>query len=146
MDEGNNRAVRIFQFIFPLENVSQMHKRITRLEPTSSSYDTAGKLMKLARKAPVAEPLLRTISMPDYISNYFPLADDMLALGESRLVSHRLRVPMVPYERTKFAWSNYNGDVQLFLHTDPVLIDRQRMLEAFDTALNEVLGYLGEGQ
>ena len=144
MSEGNNRAVRQFPFVFPLEKLPEMHQRIVSLEPVSSSYDTAGKLMKLARKAAFIEPTLRKISMPDYISNYFPLADTPLLLGDARLVAHQLRVPMVPYERTKFAWSNYNGEVQLFLHTDPLLIDSQRMYAAFQQASKEVLAYLVE--
>jgi hypothetical protein len=111
LDEGNNRAIRQFPFVCPLESLPEMHRRIVRLEAASGSYDTAGKLMKLARKASSMEIALRKISMPDYISNYFPLADTTLALGDSRLLAHSLRVPMVPYERTEFAWSNYNGEV-----------------------------------
>ena len=145
MDEGNNRAIRQFPFVLPLESLPEMHQRIVSLEPTASSYDTAGKLMKLARKASFMEHALRKISMPDYISNYFPLADVPLALGDARLVAHNLRVPMVPFERTKFAWSNYNGEVQLYLHTDPLLIDKQRMFEAFRQASKEVLIYLAKG-
>ena len=80
-----------------------------------------------------------------YISNYFPLADIPLAIADSKLVAHRLRVPMVPYERTKFAWSNYNGEVQLYLHTDSLLIDKDRMLEAYHQAFREVLHFLVAG-
>ncbi|MDZ7784641.1 MAG: hypothetical protein U5K56_17450 [Halioglobus sp.] len=144
MDEGNNRAVKHFPFVLPLEDVSQMHQRITSLESTSGSYDQAGKLMKLARRAVFLEPWLRSVSMPDYISNYFPLADMPLAIGGSQLVAHNLRVPMVPYEQVKFAWSNYNGQVQLYLHTDPLLVDMELMLKAFEQASQEVLMYLHE--
>ena len=52
---------------------------------------------------------------------------------------------MIPYERTKFAWSNYNGEVQLYLHTDPLLIDKPRMLEAYHQASKEVLNFLVNG-
>jgi hypothetical protein len=45
-------------------------------------------------------------------------------------------------ERTKFAWSSYNGEVLLYLHTDPQLIDKQRMLDAFRLASKEVLMFL----
>ena len=145
MDEGNNRAQRQFPFLFPLESVPDMYQRIINLEPTAGSYDTNGKMMKLVRKLSIIEPFTRRLGMPDYISNYFPLADIPLAIGDSKLVAHRLRVPMVPYERTKFAWSNYNGEVQLYLHTDPLLIDKDRMLEAYHQAFKEVLHFLVEG-
>ena len=141
-DEGNDRAIRTFPFVFRLESVADMHRRIASLEPTSSSYDTAGKIMKVARRFSFMEPTLRSFGFADFISNYFPLADMQLALGDAKLLSHDLRVPMVPYERTKFAWSNYNGEVQLFLHTDPLLIEKQRMLESFQVASQEVLQFL----
>jgi hypothetical protein len=112
------------------------------LEPTSSSYDAAGEAMKFARRYSFIEPILRRMAMPDYISNYFPLADESLSLGDAKLMSHDLRVPMVPYERTKFAWSNYSGEVQLFLHVDPVLIDKERMIFAFREASKDVLQLL----
>ncbi len=142
MDEGNNRAVRQFPFIFPLESVLDMYQRVINLSPTSSSYETAGRLMKIARQFSFMEPALRRIAMPDHISNYFPLADNPLGIGEATLVSHYLRVPMVPFERSKFAWSNYNGQVQLYLHTDPVLIDKERLIASFEQASSEVLGFL----
>ena len=142
MDEGNNRAVRQFPFIFPLESVPDMYQRVINLSPTSSSYETAGRLMKIARQFSFMEPALRRIAMPDHISNYFPLADNPLGIGEATLVSHHLRVPMVPFERSKFAWSNYNGQVQLYLHTDPVLIDKERLIASFEQASSEVLGFL----
>jgi hypothetical protein len=143
-DEGNNRAVREFPFVFPLESVADMHQRIIKLQPTSGSYEAAGRAMKIARRFPVLEPALRRMAMPDYISNYFPLADIPLAIGDAKLLSHALRVPMVPYERTKFAWSNYNGEVQLYLHTDPLLIDRARMLDSYHVATEEVIQFLHE--
>jgi hypothetical protein len=80
--------------------------------------------------------------MPDYISNYFPLADIPLAIHDAKLVSHALRVPMVPFERSKFAWSNYNGEVQLFLHIDPQLVDSALMRASFEKAVTEVLQFL----
>ena len=144
MDEGNNRAIKAFPFSFPLEPVDAMHMRILNLQPTASSYDTAGSVMKFARRIPIFEPTLRRMAMPDFISNYFPLADDTLFVGKAKLIEHTLRVPMVPYERTKFAWSNYDGEVQLFLHTDPKLIDQSLMVSAFLDASNEVLTYLSE--
>lgn len=142
LDEGNNRAVKAFPFVFPAESLGVLHERILALEPASSSYETAGAAMKLARRFPVLERRFREIAMPDYISNYFPLADQSLAIGDAVVVSHDLRVPMVPYERTKFAWSNYDGQVQLFLHTDPDLIATERMIASVQNSVSEVLGYL----
>ncbi len=46
---------------------------------------------------------------------------------------------MVPYESGKFAWSNYHGEVQLFPHADPELIDAESMLASFAKASDEVL-------
>jgi Tfp pilus assembly major pilin PilA len=143
-DEGNNRAVRQFPFVFPLESMVDMYQRVIKIDPTSGSYDTTGRVMRIARQFPVLEPSLRRMAMPDYISNYFPLADIPLALGDAKLLRHDLRVPMVPYERTKFAWSNYNGEVQLYLHIDPLLIDEKRMLDAFSIASGEILYFLSE--
>lgn len=51
---------------------------------------------------------------------------------------------MIPYERTKFAWSNYNGEVHLYLHIDPELIDKGGMIAAFEKALAEVRSFLLE--
>ena len=142
-DEGNNRAIKHFPLVFPLESMKEMHQRIASLAPASGSYDRAGGMMKLARRLPILEATLRTLGSPDYISNYFPLADMPLQIGEAAVTSHELRVPMVPYERTKFAWSNYNGEVQLFLHTDPKLVDAGQMAEFFEQASAEVLSFLG---
>ena len=142
IDEGNNRATKQFPFVFPQESISQMHSRIIALPRSSAYYDTAGKSMKIARHFHFLEPTLRRVAMPDYISNYFPLADTPLAIDNAKLISHNLRVPMVPFERSKFAWSNYNGEVQLFLHTDPVLIDSQLMRASFEKAAGEVLQFL----
>ena len=100
--------------------------------------------MKVAKRFSWLEQKFRELAMPDYISNYFPLADQSLAIGEAVLVSHELRVPMVPYERAKFAWSNYNGQVQLFLHTDHELIATDQMVASAQKAVSEVLGYLQE--
>ena len=104
-----------------------------------------GRALRFGRSLPLLEEPIRRAGMPDYISNYFPLADAPLVLGEARVVRHDLRVPMVPFERTKFAWSNYDGEVQLFLHTDPELIDAVRMAAAFEAASAEVLGFLRRG-
>ena len=49
---------------------------------------------------------------------------------------------MVPYERTKFAWSNYNGQVQLYLHTDPLVVDKERMAALAKQSIEEVLAFL----
>ena len=113
-------------------------ERLRALAPASTSYEMAGRALRFGRSLPLLEPIRRA-GMPDYISNYFPLADAPLVLGEARVVRHDLRVPMVPFERTKFAWSNYDGEVQLFLHTDPELIDAVRMAAAFEAASAEVL-------
>jgi hypothetical protein len=142
VDEGNNRAIKQFPLMFPLESVDVMADRIAMLSPSSSSYERAGAAMKFVRKYPVLESPFRRMVSPDYISNYFPLSDGPLSVGEARLVSHDLRVPMVPYERTKFAWSNYDGEVQLFLHTDPVLVDADLMARSFQQSATEVLAYL----
>ena len=37
LDEGNNRAIRQFPFVFPLESLPEMHQRIVSLEATSGS-------------------------------------------------------------------------------------------------------------
>ena len=142
LDEGNNRATKQFPFVFPQESITDMYARIITLAPSDSSYNTAGKSMKIARQFSFLEPILRKIAMPDYISNYFPLADTPLGINDATLVSHELRVPMVPYERSKFAWSNYNGEVQLFLHIDPLLVDSALMRASFEQAAAEVLQFL----
>ncbi len=144
LDEGNNRSTKQFPVVFPMESVERTYQRIVSLRPTSTSYDDAGRVMKIGRRFSFLEPYLRKVLMPDYISNYFPLADGMFAIDDAVLVRHHLRVPMVPYERVKFAWSNYNGEVQLFLHTDPVLVEAERMTASYDAAVAEVLAFLSE--
>ena len=144
LDEGNNRAIKTFPFVFPAETLKDLHQRLLALEPASSSYESAGAVMKVAKRFSWLEQKFRELAMPDYISNYFPMADKSLAMGDAVLVSHDLRVPMVPYERTKFAWSNYNGQVELFLHTDPELIATDEMVVSVQNAVSEVLGYLQE--
>jgi hypothetical protein len=62
-----------------------------------------------------------------------------LNIEEAELVNHNLRVCMLGYERTKFAWSNYNGAVQLYLQTDPLVVDEKLMARAFEKTLSEVL-------
>lgn len=141
-DEGNNRAIKTFPVVFPLEEVKDMHRRIVALQPAATSYDAAGKAMKTARRWPISEPALRRLGMPDYISNYFPLADMPLNIDGVTLISHDLRVPMVPFERSKFAWSNYNGEIQLYLHIDRELIDTERLVASFDKASREILQFL----
>lgn len=143
-DEGNNRAIKTFPLAFPLETVREMHGRVIGLSPASSSYDSAGKLLKKVRAWPSIEPLIRRLAMPDYISNYFPLADMRLNIADATLISHHLRVCMVGYERTKFAWSNYNGKVQLFLHTDPLVVEEELMSQSFRETSSEILDYLSQ--
>lgn len=145
-DEGNNRAIKHFPIALPLETVDKMYQRIRLLAPATSSYDRAGRMMKLARQFPIFETPLRKLGSPDYISNYFPLADMPLKIGEAVVSAHELRVPMVPYERAKFAWSNYNGEVQLFLHTDPKLVNAELMAESFERGAAEVMSFLGPSQ
>jgi hypothetical protein len=65
-----------------------------------------------------------------------------LNIAEADLVNHHLRVCMLGYERTKFAWSNYNGAVQLYLQTDPLVVDEKLMARAFEKTLSEVLDFL----
>lgn len=142
LDEGNNRAIKTFPFVFPAETVKDLHQRVLALEAASSSYDSAGAAMKVAKRFSWFEQNFRELAMPDYISNYFPLADKPLAMGDAVLVGHELRVPMVPYERVKFAWSNYAGQVELFLHTDPELIATDEMGASVQNAISEVLAYL----
>ncbi len=142
LDEGNNRAIKTFPFVFPAETLKDLHQRLLALEPASSSYESAGAAMKLVKRFSWLEQKFRELAMPDYISNYFPLADRSLAMGDAVLVSHELRVPMVPYERVKFAWSNYDGQVELFLHADPELIATGEMGASAQNAVSEVLGYL----
>jgi hypothetical protein len=80
--------------------------------------------------------------MPEFISNYFPLADDVLHLGPARLTDYAIRVPMMPFEEAKFAWSNYNGEVALFLHTDPKRVVPAELAQATRQAIGEVLAEL----
>lgn len=141
-DEGNNRAIKTFPFVFPLESLQEMYGRVIGLSPASSSYDSAGEALKKVRAWPSIEPLVRRLALPDYISNYFPLADMPLNIAEATLVSHHLRVCMVGYERTKFAWSNYNGEVQLFLQSDPLVVDEELMAQSFRETSSEVLDFL----
>jgi hypothetical protein len=141
-DEGNNRAIKYFPLKFPLEPVAATYRRITALAPASSSYEQAGRMMKRIRALSIPEAPFRRMASPDYISNYFPLADEPLQMGEATLVRHALRVPMVPHERTKFAWSNYAGEVQLYLHTDPMLVEAGIMRQSFELAAAEVLEFL----
>lgn len=141
-DEGNNRAIKYFPLEFPLEPITETYRRIIALAPASSSYEQAGKVMKRIRALSFLEAPFRRMVSPDYISNYFPLADEPLQMGEATLLRHALRVPMVPHERTKFAWSNYAGEVQLYLHTDPMLVEAGIMRESFELASAEVLAFL----
>jgi hypothetical protein len=145
IDGGNNRAIKRFPLVFPLEPVAATHARVLELAPASTSYERAGRALKLARHLSVLEEPLRRLTMPDYISNYFPLADGPLRLGDATLIRHDLRVPLVPYERAKFAWSNLDGEVQLFLHVDPQLVDAERMAASFVEASEEVIAFLRDG-
>lgn len=141
-DEGNNRAIKIFPLKFPLESMDEMYKRMLSISPAASSYETTGRNWKIMRQIPYIESFLMESSLTDYISNYFPLADNVLAIDSAKVISHDLRVPFSPYERTKFAWSNYNGAVQLYLHTDPKLVDKELMIKAFEKSSKEVLQFL----
>jgi hypothetical protein len=143
-DEGNNRAIKRFPLIFPMESLEEMYQRVLSLAPASSSYDRAGKAMKFTRRFSFLEAPLRKMASPDYISNYFPLADGSLNIEGTKLLRQDLRVPMVPYERVKFAWSNYNGEVALFMHIDTSLIDSQEMIAAFKKSSAEILAFLRE--
>lgn len=143
-DEGNNRAIKRFPLTFPMQGLEQMYLEVLSLAPASSSYDRAGKAMKFARRYPFLEEPLRKMVSPDYISNYFPLADGSLNIEGASLLRQDLRVPMVPYERVKFAWSNYNGEVALFMHIDTSHIDSQEMIAAFEKSSAEILAFLRE--
>ena len=57
-----------------------------------------------------------------FISNYFPLVDILLKIAEIRFVDHRIRVVIMLFKKTKFIWSNWDGRVELFLYTDPIMI------------------------
>lgn len=142
LDEGNNRAVKYFPLVFPLESISKMYERIRLIPKSTNSYDSVGKAMKIARKLSVLEMPLRRIGSPDYISNYFPLADMSLHINEAKLTRHSIRVPMMPFEQSKFAWSNYDGETQLYLHTDPKLVDSTAMLASAEQSIEEVLLFL----
>lgn len=144
IDEGNNRATKEFPLVFPMEPIEEMHQRVINLLPSSGSYNSGGKTWKVLRQVPIdIESRLIELSSPDYISNYFPLADDSLNMAGATLINHDLRVPMAPYESTKFAWSNYNGEVQLYLHTCPVRMDKELMISCYEEASDEVLKFLG---
>ena len=142
IDEGNNRAIKLFPFVFPLEGVEEMYQRMATVSPAASSYETLGKNWKTMRQVPYMETILLRKSMCDYISNYFPLADETVTIDTVKLAGYHLRVTMSPFERAKFAWSNYNGEVQLYLHTDPILIDKRIMIQAYEKALDEILQFL----
>lgn len=142
IDEGNRRAVKLFPLVFPLEPVAETLERVRRQPAAATSYDQAGRMLRFARRFGFLEEPARRMGMPDYISNCFPLADDALAIGDAKVIRHDLRVPMVPYERAKFAWSNYDGEVQLFLHTDPLTVDAARLRLVFQAASEEVLALL----
>lgn len=142
-DEGNNRAIKTFPFVFPLEGIEEMYQRVANLPHTSNSYEAAGKTWKTMRQMiPFLESFILRKTSCDYISNFFPLADDSVSIDAAKLTGHHLRVMMAPYERAKFAWSNYDGEVQLYLHTDPKLVDKEQMIMAYEKALNEVLQFL----
>lgn len=142
-DEGNNRAIKTFPFVFPLEEVEEMYQRVANLPSTSNSYESAGRTWKTMRQmTPFLESIILRKTGADYISNYFPLADDSVSIDVAKLTGHHLRVTMAPYERAKFAWSSYDGEVQLYLHTDPKLVDKEQMIKAYGKALNEVLQFL----
>jgi len=143
-DEGNNRAIKRFPLTFPMESLEDTYQRVLSLAPASSSYERAGKAMKFARRLSFLEAPLRKMASPDYISNYFPLADGTLYIEGVKLLRQHLRVPMVPYERVKFAWSNYNGEITLFMHIDTSLIDSQEMITAFEKSSAEILVFLRE--
>ena len=58
------------------------------VEPSSGSYEIAGRPMKIDHQLAVLEPALRRMVMPDYISNYFPLVDIPLGIDGANLISH----------------------------------------------------------
>lgn len=142
MDEGNNRVTKAFPVVFPLESIDEMHRRIIGLAPSTGSYDIIGKVLKISRPWAMIEGFARRVAMPDYISNYFPLSDMPLKIAQATVINHDLRVPMVPFERTKFAWSSYNGDSQLYLQTDPLVVDEGLMTRVFDETVTEVITFL----
>ena len=139
---GNKRALKYFPLVHPLESMDTMCHRIVHLPPTLCDYDMAGRSCKAMKAWPRVEYLMRRLNFPDYVSNYFPLADGPLCCDGASLVRHDLRVCMVPYERTKFAWSHFNGGVQLFLHMAPHLNSVQDMTTAFEESVAEVLSFL----
>jgi hypothetical protein len=139
---GNQRALKIFPVIFPLEPMDIMCKRLSELSPTSGyDYDSAGAFLKRLKPYQSFETFMRRMAFPDYVSNYFPMADDKLSLNDATVLRHDLRVCMVPYERSKFAWSHYNDKVQLFLHMAPEVNDFRVMEQVFRNTLDEVLDY-----
>ena len=142
LDEGNNRALKQFEHVIPPLPMAAMVDAVASLPPAMGSYDRAGAMMKQARVVPGLEGLLRRVGMPEFISNYFPLADDVLHLGPARLTDYAIRVPMMPFEEAKFAWSNYNGEVALFLHTDPKRVVPAELAQAARQAVGEVLAEL----
>lgn len=145
-DEGNNRAIKLFPLKFPLESVEEMHQRMVSISPAATSYETTGKNWKILRQIPSfkVESFLMKGALNDYISNYFPLADNALTIDSAKVIGHHLRVPLSPYERTKFAWSTYDDEVQLYLHTDPKLVDKELMIKAFEKSLEEILQFLNK--
>jgi hypothetical protein len=142
LDEGNNRAIKKFPIVFPMEPIAKTYERFSLVLTSSGSYDQAGQAMKFLRRTSIFEMPIRRISAADFISNYFPLADMELEIGDSSLIDHNFRVPLMPFERTKFAWSNYDGKVVLFLHTDPILIQSDVMTASANKAIEEVLSFL----
>ena len=137
---GNQRALKRFD-IDTEGSVADSYHRVLSSRVVGS-YKGAGNALK--RVGTLARAALLSSLYPSYISNYFPMADHELFFEGQPLKRYNLRVPMVPCERTKFAWSSYRDDVILFLQLDPVLQpDAAIVEESFDQALSEVVQFLG---
>ena len=66
-----------------MEPMAKMHERFSMISSSLGSYDQAGQTMKFLRRTSIFEIPIRRISAADFISDYFPLADMELEIGDS---------------------------------------------------------------
>ena len=68
LDEGNNRAIKRFPIVFPIEPIEKTYDRFSLVSTSSGSYDQAGRAMKFLRRTSIFEMPIRRISAADFIS------------------------------------------------------------------------------
>jgi len=143
---GNQRVNKWFPFTFPLSAVEEDYKRVraSAAQTFGSNAETGQNMNIMLHQGMVQRSQLASATAPGpaFISNFFPLADHELSVGGARLLAHRMRHPLIPGERVKFAWSSYKGEVTLFLQSDPLVIDAEELLAATREAVDEVFKLL----